>query len=130
MRDIDVLIRMEEAADTLRKLPRVYGPMGHRSHWPEYVSDGWLAYASEAANDDLTVKARSLPSPEDIDRMDEALPWLQHLGVVEGRAVWARANGRSWGQCAKLLGASDWRTGRSRVMKFLGVIAQRLCDAR
>jgi len=124
MRDIDVLVRMEEAATTLKRMPGIKRPSGHRSHWPEWLRDAHLAYGYDAAQEDLDAKSRIHPTPEQIDRMDEAVPWLQHVSIDEGRAIWARANGATWRRCARLFGASDPRTGQKRVMDACMVISQ------
>jgi len=113
----EIAVRMKEAARTLRRLPPVRGPMGHRSHWPEWIRDPWDKYATEAALRDLTLKSRILPSPDEIDRMDEAVPWLQLLPQDEARLVWARANRRTLFELGKMMGVSE-STARRRLMEI------------
>lgn len=85
-----VAVSLEEAADTLRRLPdpRL---QGYWSSWPVIVRDFWEAYGWN----DVRVRP-SPPSPAAIDRMDEVLPWLQWLEPDDARLVWQRANGRPW----------------------------------
>lgn len=85
-----VAFYLEEAADTLRRLPekRI---QGYRSTWPEIIHDFWDAFGWEEAH-----ARRGPPSPAAIDRMDVVLPWLRWLERDEARLVWLRANGRPW----------------------------------
>ena len=126
MNPLDILIRMEEAAQTLRRMPAPRGPSGHRSAWPEWLRDPWDKYNQPSAIQDLDAKARITPSPEEIDRMDETIPWLQILEPWQAKVVWARATGHTWKRCARLIGASDQKTGRAHVLTYLGTIAQRV----
>lgn len=88
----EVEARMEEAATTLRRLPnpRGSGPRGFRSSWPEYVREAKHAYGYHEP------RLRVLPSPAQIDRMDEALLWLQFLKPEDARIVWMRAERAPW----------------------------------
>lgn len=116
---VDVFERLRRAAQTLRRLPHAKGPQGHRTQWPEYVRDGWLAYGSQAANDDLKAHIKVLPSPEDIDAMDEAIPWLQLVDDDDtARAIWARANRAKMYDVARMLGVSK-RTAERRLKMAL-----------
>jgi len=93
--------RIEEAADTLRRLPeeRVQGFV---STWPPVVRDFWDAFGWEE-----TRVRRGPPQAGAIDRMDEALRWLSWLEPDDARIVWLRACGVHW----KLI---TWRFGISR----------------
>ncbi len=82
--------RLEEAADTLRRLPPVR-VRGHASSWPEVVRDVREAYGWDEARPRL-----GPPSPAAIDAMDEALRWLAWLEPDEARLVWLRAEGVRW----------------------------------
>lgn len=98
-----VKLRMEEAADTLKRL-RVSGtrPAGYKSNWPDIVQDFWEAYGD---NEDEPRPGR--PSPAKIDRMDEALAWLFWIEDRNKRIVFfAKASGVKTGAIAKRLGFS------------------------
>lgn len=101
-----VVVYLEEAADTLRRLPE--GRLrGYWSSWPVIVRDFWEAYGW----DEVRVRS-SPPSPAAIDRMDEVLPWLQWLEPEDARLVWQRANCRPWKAVAHDFGVNRttaWR---------------------
>ena len=82
--------RLEEAADTLRRLPPVR-VRGHAGSWPGVVRDVREAYGWDEARPRL-----GPPSPAAIDRMDEALRWLAWLTPDEARLIWLRAEGVRW----------------------------------
>lgn len=82
--------RLEEAADTLRRLPAVK-VQGYFSTWPPIIRDFWEAFGRHAA------EVRLGPAmPAAIDRMDETLLWLRWLEPDEVRLVWLRAEGVRW----------------------------------
>ena len=93
--------RLEEAADTLKRLPeeRVRGFFGT---WPPVVRDFWEAFG----RDEVRLR-RGPPQPAAIDRMDEALVWLSWLEPDDARIVWLRACRLPW----KLV---TWRIGLGR----------------
>lgn len=98
-----VKLRMEEAADTLKRL-RVHGlrPSEHRTHWPEVVQDFWEAYGSKDEEPKL-----GAPRPAAIDRMDEAMTWLFQIQSAQARGVvWGKACGLSTRRMARILGIS------------------------
>ena len=78
---LPVAERLAEAADALERLPQG-GVQGYASRlrWP-YADDGRSGARLPS------------PSPEAIDRMDEALGWLMWLEPEERRLVWLRAQG-------------------------------------
>ena len=82
--------RLEEAADTLRRLPAVR-VQGYFSTWPAVVRDFWEAFGWHDAEVRL-----GPPTPRAIDRMDETLQWLRWLEADETRLVWLRAEGVRW----------------------------------
>ena len=125
----EILDRLKEAAQTLRRLPPVRGPMGHRSHWPEWLRDAWFKYGSDAAHDDQHRKMRIPADGDAIDRMDEAIPWLQLLPPDEAKLVWAKANKATWFMLARRMGVSE-RTARRRFMEMLLTMAQQLNQGR
>lgn len=81
---------LAEAADTLRRLPtsRV---KGFFNTWPEIVQTYWEAYGGDDEKPRL-----GPPTPEAIDRLDMALPWLSWLEPGEAELVWLRAEGAPW----------------------------------
>ena len=81
---------LEEAADTLRRLPRVK-VQGYISAWPPVLHDFWDAFGWEEAEVRL-----GPPSARAIDHMDHALLWLRWLDQDEQAIVWDRANRRPW----------------------------------
>jgi hypothetical protein len=82
--------RLAEAADTLRRLPRVK-VQGYSSAWPPIIRDFWEAFGWNEVEVRL-----GPPLPGAIDRMDETLQWLRWLEPDETRIVWLRAEGMRW----------------------------------
>lgn len=113
-----VLLRMEEAAETLRRLPPAYRKAQLVS-WPEVVRS-----AAEIAA--MAPRPRHvLAKPAAIDRLDGTLVWLGWLAPENARILWARANGQAWRAIAALSGQSV-RTCQRRTTESLLTIAQRL----
>ncbi len=81
---------LEEAADTLRRLPNRH-IQGYVSTWPDVVQDYWEAFGWSETEARL-----SPPSPRAIDQMDRTLTWLQWLEPSDSKLVWERASGRPW----------------------------------
>ncbi len=82
--------RLEEAADTLRRLP----PGRRRpqlTSWPDTVRDPGEAYGYER-----TTVRPGPPPPGAISRLDEVLGWLAPVDPADRRILWARARGSSW----------------------------------
>lgn len=97
---------LEEAADTLRRLPRVR-VQGYVTAWPPIVHDYWEAFGW-----DETEARLGPPSAKAIDRMDCSLLWLRWLEREDQRIVWDRANGRPWKAIAHDYGidrSTAWR---------------------
>jgi Domain of unknown function (DUF6362) len=114
-----VAVYLEEAADTLRRLPnRRIG--GYVSAWPEIVRDYWEAFGWHHA------ELRPIPpSPKAIDQMDETLRWLWWLEPDQARLVWARSTGKPWKVIAYDYGI-DRTTAWRRWTYALVTIAARL----
>ena len=85
-----VAARLNEAADTLRRLPAAK-VQGFISTWPPVVRDFWEAFGWN----EVEVRPGP-PSPGAIDRMDQTLYWLRWLEPEETRLVWLRAEGVRW----------------------------------
>jgi Domain of unknown function (DUF6362) len=84
--------RLAEAAEVLERLPEGRS-LGLYSLWP-LLPDG----------DDAPRTRPAAPSPEAIDRMDEALAWLASLEPAERQLVWLRAAGLPWKRITHRLG--------------------------
>lgn len=104
----DLEDRFEEAARTLRRLPNPPGstPRGYSSSWPEYAHDPGQSYGYHEA------RMRVVPSPKDIQAMEECLEWLGWLDPDDARIVWMRAEGARWKQIGHRVGVvrqTAWR---------------------
>ena len=114
-----VAVYLEEAADTLRRLPN-HRVGGYASAWPEIVRDYWEAFGWHDA------EVRPIPpSPKAIDQMDETLRWLWWLEPDQARLVWARSTGKPWKVIAYDYGI-DRTTAWRRWTYALVTIAARL----
>lgn len=82
--------RLEEAAATMRRLPPVR-PQGYVTTWPPIIREFWEAYGYNAPEVRL-----GPPTPEAVERMDEALGWLRWLEADAVRLVWMRAERVPW----------------------------------
>lgn len=91
-----VKVRLEEAADVLRRLRMDGGPKEYGSLWPAILHEIVEAYgySQVVAGDDP-------PQGGEIDRMEEALIWLGYLQHRDRRLVWGRINGVPWWQFAQ-----------------------------
>lgn len=86
----DLAARFEEAASTGRRLPPVR-VQGYFNTWPAFVRKEWEAFAANER-----VYRPFPPSPVDIDRMLEAMRWVQWLEVEKRHLVWMRAKRYGW----------------------------------
>lgn len=113
--------RIEEAADTLRRLPE-QRLQTCRSTWPPIIRDFWEVYGAEPA------RLRLGPPPAAaIDRMDAALEWLRWLEQDDARIVWLRACGVRWKVIAWRMGVcrnKAWRTWVAALMAIATVLNQ------
>ncbi len=111
----DVADRLEQAAQTLRRLPpvRVRGFFGT---WPPIMQEAIYAYGWEEARIKL-----GPPSARHISEMDETLRWLMWLEREEVMLVWLRACDVKWKKIGRLLGWSvrklqyDWRIALAKI---------------
>jgi hypothetical protein len=81
---------IEEAADTLKRLPRGY-VKPRMTYWPDVVQTSIHTFGSAAFSNRLAA-----PSPRAIDRMELVLGWLFHCDDDSRRIIWARACGVPW----------------------------------
>ncbi len=99
--------RIEEAADTLRRLPEKRVQTA-RSSWPKFIQD-----CHDACGTEPTPLRRGPPAAAAIDRMDETLEWLRWLPPEDAKLVWARAEGMPWKAISWRFGFSE-RTAQRR----------------
>jgi hypothetical protein len=95
--------RLEQAAYTLRRLPKVT-VQGFKSNWPPMINDAHESYGYNDAS-----VGPGPPSARHITEMDEALMWLHHLEPVPDysrKLVWLRANGVRWKRIEQRYGHS------------------------
>lgn len=116
----DVADRIEQAAHTMRKLPKVT-VQGYFNAWPPIVREAMEAYGWEDAH-----VRPGPPSAHQITEMDEVMLWLMWLEREEVRLVWLRANGVRWKRMSLELGWSvrklqyDWRIALMKIVHRLG----------
>ena len=122
--------RLEEAAQTLRRLPAV-NVRGYISAWPPTIRDFWEAFGRNAVEVRL-----GPPAPDAIDRMDESLAWLHVLDPDEVRLVWLRAEGVRWKSIAHRFGmdrSTAWRHWSCALIKIaahLNGMQQKRCNKK
>jgi len=114
-----VEVRLAEAADVLSRLPEER-LQGFVSTWPEVVRSFWESYGMQEP-----ILKRPWPSPASIDRMEEAMIWVQFLAPEDARLVWARAEGTPWKALCWRFGIAR-ATANRRWRYGLSVIALRL----
>lgn len=101
----DVAARFHEAAVTGRRLPPVR-VQGYFNLWPPIVRQEWERYAEP----DRVI--RFPPEPVAIDRMLEAMGWVQWLEVESRHLIWMRADNYGWNQIGRRFGCcrtTAWR---------------------
>lgn len=121
----DVIQRLREAADTLRRLGmRGLRPAAMKAGWPDVARSAWEAFNAEAP--EKTRVIRSAPSPALISRMDEAIRWL--LWIERGTAVivWAKASGVKWRTLEHRLGLSESTLRNRRREAIVTIAAERV----
>lgn len=115
----DVAARFAEAAETARRLPRVR-VQGYFNVWPEFKREPWEVMGAPEGDH------RSLPpSPEAVERMLEAMRWVQWLEVEQRHLVWMRARQFEWRDICRRFGC-DRTTGWRRWHRTLQAVAERL----
>ena len=128
-----VRVRMEEACETLARTPIPEGawPSSHRSWWPPILRNFWEIVNSmnELERRDWMNernRTRLQPSPQQIQRMDDALQWLWHVKRPrDAQALLAKCSGLS----LRKITAADGRSHegiRIAIDRALGQIATAL----
>jgi len=100
--------RLEEAVDVLSRLPEEQVREFY-DLWPRMI--GAACASSRPA----------VPTPEAIDRMDEAIGWLCWLEPEERRLVWLRAEGLPWKRITHRLGigrTTAWQHWTTALLKI------------
>jgi hypothetical protein len=111
----DIADRLEQAAQTLKRLPPVK-VQGYFGTWPLIMQEAMSAYGWEEARLKL-----GPPSARHISEMDEVLRWLMWLEREEVKLVWLRACGARWKLIGRVLGWSvrklqyDWRIALAKI---------------
>ena len=117
----DVAARFTEAVETARRLPRV-SVQGYFNVWPAFAREVWESYPDEEH-----VYRPMPPSPQAIDRMMEAMHWVQWLEVDQRHLVWMRAREYEWKDICRRFGC-DRTTAWRRWQKALQTVADQLND--
>lgn len=114
--------RLEEAADTLRRLPDAQARfrLGLRSAWPDVVREASASLAHDAPRVRL-----GPPSPGAIDRLEVTIGWLALLTQAQRRIAWALASGIPAAKLARLIGCHR-NTVANRQAGALRIIADYL----
>jgi len=115
----DVAARFAQAASTGQRLPPVR-VQGYFNCWPAFARQEWEAFAA-----DEQVYRPLPPSPEAIDRMLEAMRWMQWLEVEQRHLVWMRAKRYGWREIT-IRFACDRSTAWRRWQRALATVAQNL----
>jgi len=115
----DVALRFEEAVSTGRRLPQVR-TQGYVSAWPPVLRQEW----ERLAGDEEPVR-RPPPDPQVIERMLEAMRWIQWLDEETRHLMWMRAKRYEWHQIGRRFGC-DRTTAWRRWQRALYLIAERL----
>jgi hypothetical protein len=94
----EVASRFHEAAVTARRLPPVR-VQGYFNTWPPIVRQSW-----EVLGTDDAISRSFPPSPQAVERMLEAMRWVQWLEVEQRHLVWMRADGYRWREITRRFG--------------------------
>ena len=115
----DVANRFAEAAWTAHRLPRV-GPRGYFNPWMT------TAFQVPDRYPDPERLYRPLPpTPQDVERMLEAMRWVQWLEVEQRHLVWMRAKRYSWRDIT-IRFACDRTTAWRRWQQALQIVVDQL----
>jgi hypothetical protein len=115
----EVANRFHEAAITARRLPPVR-VQGYFNTWPPIVRQAW-----EVLGADDAIYRSYPPTPQAVERMLEAMRWVQWLDVEQRHLVWMRADGYRWREITRRFGC-DRTTAWRRWNIALLVVSERL----
>lgn len=90
----ELVARLEQAADTVRRLPRdaATAPAGTRSNWPEMIR------RSRFTIETTRRAAPARPSPQAIDDLDRLAMLLWQVTPRQRQLLWARACRIRWAE--------------------------------
>ncbi len=115
----DVAARFFEAAETGRRLPPVR-VQGYFNVWPAFARKEWETFSA----DDYEYRPLP-PTPESIDRMMEAMRWVQWLEEDQRHLIWMRAKNYGWRDIA-IRSACCIKTAQRHWQKALEIVAMKL----
>ena len=116
----EIADRFEEMVDVLSRMPPAIKRQKFTS-WIDYVNDPNTAYGYSEVK-----LSRPKPTPKQIDRMDQALLWINMLETKEEqRLIWARAKKYSWRKIAAVAGCSK-DTAKYRWQEAIMTIAEKI----
>ncbi|GAC1405549.1 MAG: hypothetical protein NVSMB6_00270 [Burkholderiaceae bacterium] len=115
--------RLTDANQIARRLPPVR-VQGYYNVWPVFVRTEY----ERMAGDDPPPR-RFPPDPKAVDRMLEAMAWMQWLEQEQRHLVWMRAQRYSWSDIAKR-NACSVSTAQRRWQSALSVLCKRLNQPR
>ncbi len=108
--------RFHEAVVTARRLPPVR-VQGYFNTWPQIVRQPWELLGMEDQ-----IYRPFPPSPDAIDRMLEAMHWVQWLEVEQRHLVWMRADNYRWREITRRFGC-DRTTAWRRWQRAIELVA-------
>ena len=115
----EVAARFAEAAEIAHKLRRVR-PGGYFNPWMTLAMQ-----VPERYPDPERLYRPMLPSPQDVERMLEAMRWVQWLEVEQRHLVWMRAKRYGWRDIT-IRFACDRTTAWRRWQQALQIVVDRL----
>ncbi len=114
-----IAARFHEAVVTARRLPPVR-VQGYFNTWPQIVRQPWELLGMEDQ-----IYRPFPPSPDAIDRMLEAMHWVQWLEVEQRHLVWMRADNYRWREICRRFGC-DRTTAWRRWQRAIELVAFQL----
>ena len=115
----DVANRFHEATQTSGRLPPVR-VQGYFNVWPLFARQEWEVMS----NTDVELRAMP-PTPEAVERMLEAMRWVQWLEEEQRHLIWMRAKEYEWKDICRRIGC-DRTTAWRRWQRALAVVAAQL----
>ena len=113
-----VAVRMEEAANVLKRLPKNNTRLGYYSFWPDIIPG-----INEGQQGSETLVRLGPPSPEAITRMDKCFEWLRWLEPDLSKLVWLRAEKTPWKVITRQLGIARSTASSKRDTAILQIVA-------
>ncbi|MBF0371616.1 MAG: hypothetical protein HQL52_19440 [Magnetococcales bacterium] len=116
-----VALRLEEAAETIKRLPLTgLKPASFISSWPPILREFYEAYGWDEVHIRL-----GPPSSEAISRMDEVMEWLRWLEPDDVRLLWLRAERVRWKLIQRRFGlarstvSAHWKAALFQIVAIL-----------